>query len=109
MRPCRQCRAPIENNVKTCPHCGAVQIDEGPRATPTPDQPPPGLLRRLIVGAVKFEDPFLSLLFFVIPIVLGGAIGYSIAGTNGAVLGLLCAFLATILFTVLMAAGDSGG
>ena len=108
MRPCSQCRSPIENRVLICPHCGADQ-DGGPRATPTPEQAPPGFLRRFITSAIRFEDPFLTLLFFAIPTVLGGAIGYSIAGTNGAVLGLLCAFLATILLTVLMAAGDSGG
>ena len=109
MRPCCQCRSPIENRVLICPHCGADQ-DGGPRATPTPEPVRPGFLRRFITSAVGFEDPFLTLLFFfVMPIVLGGAIGYSIAGTNGAALGLLCAFLATILLTVLMAGGDSGG
>jgi hypothetical protein len=108
MRPCCQCRSPIENRVLICPHCGADQ-GGGPRATPTPEPVRPGFLRRFITSAVGFEDPFLSLLFFALPIVLGGVIGYSIVGTNGAVLGLLCAFLATILLTVLMAAGDSGG
>ena len=108
MRPCCQCRSPIENRVLICPHCGANQ-DGGPRATPTPDPVRPGFLRRFITSAVRFEDPFLTLLFFAIPIVLGGAIGYSIAGTNGAALGLLSAFLATILLIVLLSAGESGG
>jgi hypothetical protein len=108
MRPCHQCRAPIENRVLKCPHCGADQ-DIGPRATPTPERAPPGFLLRFITSAVRFEDPFLTLLFFAIPIVVGGAIGYSIAGTNGAALGLLSAFLAMILLTLLLAAGDSGG
>jgi hypothetical protein len=108
MRPCSQCRSPIENRILTCPHCGANQ-EGGPRATPTPKPGRPGFLLRFLTSAVGFEDPFLSLLFFAIPIVLGGVIGYTIAGTNGAVLGILCAFLATILLTVLLAAGDSGG
>jgi hypothetical protein len=108
MRPCIQCRSPIENRVLKCPHCGADQ-DGGPRATPTPEAEPPGFLRRFITSSVKFDDPFLSLLFFAIPIVVGGVIGYSIAGTNGAALGLLCAFLGTLLLIVLLSAGDSGG
>jgi hypothetical protein len=108
MRPCIQCRSPIENRVLNCPHCGASQ-DGGPRATPTPDQPPPGLLRRLIVGAVKFDDPFLSLGFFAIPIILGGVIGYFLGAIDGAMLGFLVAFLAMMLLTLMMAAGDSGG
>jgi hypothetical protein len=99
----------VENNVAACPHCGATQVDDGPRATPTPDQPPPGLLRRFIVGAVKFDDPFLSLLFFAIPVLIGGGVGYWIGETSGAMLGLLVAFLVMLLLTVVMAAGDGGG
>lgn len=108
MRPCSQCRVPIENRVAVCPQCGVAQ-DGGPRATPTPELERPGFLRRFITSSVRFEDPFLSLAFFVVPILIGGVIGYSIAGTNGAALGLLCGFLAIILLTFVMAAGDSGG
>lgn len=108
MRPCSRCRAPIENRVAKCPHCGAAQ-DDGPRATPTPDRAPPGLLYRFILGAARFDDPFLSLLFFAVPVVLGGVLGYTIGGTTGAALGLLLGFLAVILLTVLLAAGDSEG
>jgi hypothetical protein len=108
MRPCTQCRSPIENRVLRCPHCGAIQAD-GPRATPTPEPERPGFLLRLVRSAVGFEDPFLSLVFFVIPIVIGGVIGYWIAGTGGAALGLLCAFLATILLVVLLSMGEAGG
>jgi len=108
MRPCIQCRSPIENRVLKCPHCGAVQGD-GPRATPTSEPPRPGFLRRFLTSAIRFDDPFLTLVFFAFPILFGGVIGYSIAGTNGAALGLLCAFLGTLLFLVLLSAGDSGG
>ena len=108
MRPCSQCRAPLENRATVCPQCGGAQ-DDGPRATPTPEPERPGFLRRLLTSSVRFEDPSLSLAFFVVPILIGGVIGYSIGGTNGAGLGLLCGFLAIILLTFLMAAGDYGG
>jgi hypothetical protein len=119
MRPCRQCRSPIENQVAVCPQCETVQ-DE--KAKPTP--PTPVLRRRLfrrapaapapvnpgaptrrrpgfvvslfadIVGL--FLDPR-GFLFLVGLLVLGALVGGLLAGASGAAAGVAGAVIAIVL------------
>lgn len=112
MRPCRQCRTPIENNVATCPQCGGIQ-DEKAKTPPAPrpvKPPPPALPRSTATASttprhrsfmVRFLDAIghegcmaLSLLI-LLGAVVGGALGGVqgiLAGVAGAVIAIALAF-----------------
>ena len=110
MRPCCQCRSPIENSFVLCPHCRAPQNDIWQKANPAPKQEAPAACRRLLsFFNFRTDDLVQCLTIFVMPIVLGAVIGYSSNGTNGAVVGMFVAFFAVILVAFLWAAGNAGG
>jgi hypothetical protein len=110
MRPCSQCRSPIENSFVLCPHCRAPQNDIWQKANPAP-KPKGHSPRRLSISFFNFpaDDLFYVLAIFVMPIVLGAVIGYSSNGTSGAVVGMFVAFIAVIVVGFLLAAGSAGG
>jgi hypothetical protein len=114
MRPCRQCRAPIENSFVLCPHCRAPQSDVWQKPSPAPESKPPRtgrqLLRSLLFPSEQTLHGCICFLgFFVLPIVMGAGIGYSENGTSGAVVGMFGAFALVILIAFVMAAGNAGG
>ena len=114
MRPCRQCRAPIENSFVLCPHCRAPQDDVWQKSSPAPEPKRPRTGRRwlssfLFPSDEAFQGCLYFLAFFVLPIVVGAVIGYSENGTNGAVVGMFGAFALVILIAFVMAAGNAGG
>ena len=91
MRPCRQCRAPIENRVAVCPQCGGTQGD-----TPKPNtDPPPSQTRRAFVrqtlegvsGAGGLGLAVIPFVFVVHLMAAGVTVGYLIAGPGGAAVG----------------------
>jgi hypothetical protein len=110
MRPCRQCREPIENSFVLCPHCRAPQDDVWQKPSPAPEPKRPRTGRRLLsILAFPFDEAFHGLALFVLPIVAGGLIGYFFNGTNGAVVGMFGAFALVLLAAFLWAAGNAGG
>ena len=98
MRPCCQCRAPIQNSAVNCPACGATQ-DIGPQVNPEGNprdhSPPEDAQARgwSLIQAFSFLIDILGLGPFAAPVLLaayfttGGVIGYYIAGEVGAVVG----------------------
>jgi hypothetical protein len=126
MRPCRQCRTPIENNVAVCPQCGAAQ-DE--RAKPSGPVPPPVLRRRLFrrappapqAGAdpprprgfvVRLIDSLAgeALMYLVLLVALGATVGGALAGMRGAIVGGAAATATIVLaFVVLSLLSSSEG
>lgn len=114
MRPCRQCRAPIENSFVLCPHCRAPQDDVWEKPNPAPEPKHPRTGRRWLSffalpadRALQGIEDFLALLIF--SIVFCAAIGYSLYETIGAAVGFLVAFIAVILVAFLWAPGNAGG
>ncbi|MBP3958926.1 hypothetical protein J8F10_27090 [Gemmata sp. G18] len=109
MRPCRQCRAPIENHVGACPQCGTAQ-DDGPKVNS--GSPPPashrGFVRQLLNALADITGlvPALAPAIFALPLVAGGLIGYLVAESNGAVIGATAA-LALLIGIAIWA--ESGG
>jgi hypothetical protein len=95
MRPCRQCRAPIENSFVLCPHCRATQHGGTPKANPAPEPPPPSFARQS--GSIGFG--LLKLLAYqIVPLpVLGGLIGHSVGGQPGLFAGVATGFTLTWL------------
>jgi hypothetical protein len=104
MRPCPRCRAPLQNRDATCPHCGAAEAP-APLDTrdPAPVQDTPRRIASDSVGFVLF-DP-LGMLLVLLAAVLIGAIGFAVAGPNGA----LCAVIgAAVLWFALVMWAESG-
>lgn len=109
MRPCRQCRAPIENHVGACPQCGTTQ-DDGPKVNSGSSSPVSrrGFVRQLLDALADITGlaPALAPAIFTLPLVAGGLIGYLIAQSNGAVIGATAAL--TLLIGIVIWA-ESGG
>ncbi len=103
MRPCRQCRVPIENSAAVCPQCGATQ-DAAPRTSAEPTPPLNSAARRMTrdAGTLLWLAPPYSLLLLVLPF---AAIGYLAFGPTGAVVGAGVALLVCVGALLL----DSGG
>ena len=121
MRPCRQCRSPIENSVAVCPQCGAAQDD---RAKPAGSVPPPVLRRKLFRRAPAapaapnpnapprrsgFVESVLAdivellfapqaFAFLVGLLVLGAVVGGLLGGASGAAAGVAGVVIAIVLF-----------
>jgi hypothetical protein len=123
MRPCRRCRAPIENNVATCPHCDTAQEEfaSAPsQAKPAPGTGQPGvdphsepaprrnLARQLLRGLADLILLGLGwpLPLLLLPLGLVVAIGYLFAGQSGATISLVAAVL---LLFVLVVWSEAGG
>ena len=108
MRPCRQCRTPIENRDATCPHCGAAQ-DGAPQVNsgPVPPQSRRESVRQFFTG---LSDLGLTLSLVpvgtVILLAFVGAVGYALAGNTGAGVGVVVV-IALIIGVVIWA--ESGG
>lgn len=109
MRPCRRCRAPIENRDATCPRCGSAQ-DAAPK--PNTDPAPPRSRRRfareLLTGFADFgilAAPLVPIVLAV-PLAVLGAVGYFIAGQSGAAVGVVAA-IAVLIGIAIWA--ESGG
>lgn len=133
MRPCRQCRGPIENNVAVCPQCSAAQ-DDPPK--PTGPVPPPVLRRRLFhrsppapaptnpdspaprrpnlaqrVLLALFHLPAvepLVLFLFLLVLAFGGAVGYKLAEQIGAIVGVVVALVVVVIFLAWDESGADG-
>lgn len=125
MRPCRQCRSPIENNVAVCPQCNTAQ-DE--RAKPSGPVPPPVLRRRLFRRAPPASETnptspprrrrglfVLALMddlanpansgacgFLLLLVLLGAGVGGALAGARGVLAGIAGVVIALVLATVVM-------
>lgn len=134
MRPCRNCRAPIENAAAVCPTCAAAQGDRAQPTGPVPtpvlrrrffgrkppvpaatNAPPPERRRRGFVAAV-LSDVFglllgpESLVVLLCLLVLGAVVGGALAGMGGAVAGAGAAFATIVLFfAFLRVIGSSEG
>jgi hypothetical protein len=101
MRPCRQCRTPIENSVTTCPQCGTTQAD-APK--PTAPKPQRRFFRRKPAAATDSPEPVARR--GVLPetaagalmVVAGVLVGFVFGGWQGAVLGGILAFVLILLF-----------
>lgn len=116
MRPCRQCRSPIENSAAVCPQCSAAQDD---RARPTGPVPvPPPIARRKLFGRrppppatgeppaaprgfiVRLLDALAgeALIYLVLLVALGAVVGGALAGVQGALVGGGAAVATLVLF-----------
>ncbi|MDY3560111.1 hypothetical protein R5W23_001336 [Gemmata sp. JC673] len=100
MRPCRQCRAPIENRIAVCPQCGTAQGGAPkPNTDPSPPQTQRALTRQILEGVSDTGWLGLAVIpfVFVFPFVLAcGAVGYLIAGQTGAAVGAVGAIALTL-------------
>lgn len=103
MRPCRQCRVPIENSAPVCPQCGATQ-DAVPRVNAEPALSQTSTARRLIrdLGTVLWLAAPFSLLLLALPFT---AIGYLAIGSTGAIVGAVVALVVCVGALL----SDSGG
>ncbi|MBM3979496.1 MAG: hypothetical protein FJ304_04285 [Planctomycetes bacterium] len=103
MRPCRQCRVPIENRAPVCARCGATQ-EAAPRADTEPTPPPNSTARRVTrdAGTLLWLAPPYSLLLLVLPL---AAVGYCAFGPTGATVGAVLALVVCVGALL----SDSGG
>lgn len=103
MRPCRQCRAPIENSAPVCPQCGTTQ-EAAPRADTEPAPRPNSTVRRVTrdAGTLLWLAPPYSLLLLVLPL---AAVGYFAFGSTGAIVGAVVALVVCVGALL----SDSGG
>lgn len=107
MRPCRQCRTPIENSVAACPQCGTAQ-DAGPKVnSETTPSPRRGIARRLLADLVDLTGlaPAVALVLLASPLAVSGLIGYAIGDANGAAVGVVVAIALMIGVAVWAEAG----
>jgi hypothetical protein len=97
MRPCRQCRAPAENNVATCPQCGADQAGWSEKQPHSSTPPRHSITRQLLrdILDLGWVAPPLLVIALALPLVAVGGVGYLLAGEVGAGIGvgLLVIFL----------------
>lgn len=115
MRPCCQCRTPIENRATVCPHCGSSQV-VGLQVNPSGGPPKRGWLGQLLRDVRDLIDsatPLRALIavpvliishpWLVLPLVAGGLIGYYLGGYGGAAVGVIAAM---VLFIAVVAWRD---
>jgi hypothetical protein len=111
MRLCHQCRTAIENHVTVCPRCGAAQAT-GPAVNPAGGPPKRGwfgpLMRdvRDVSGATEPLSALAALIlvpvilvtrpWIVLPLVVGGVIGYVLGGFTGLGIGVIVGMVLVI-------------
>lgn len=99
MRPCRQCRTPIENRDATCPYCGSAQ-DTAPKLNSEPPRTRSWrqFTHDLLAGlSDNFGlGPVFALLFLTLPLALGVVIGFAVAERAGAQIGFAVALVLLI-------------
>ena len=122
MRPCRRCRAPVENNVATCPYCETAQSEPpiaqadakpaprfaqpkvNPQSEPVSQRNIASQLIRDVGDLIGLAGP-LALLILSLPVALAVAFGYIVAGQTGAAVTFVAVAVLLLALTVWSSTG----
>ena len=109
MRPCHQCRSPIENRDAVCPHCGAA-TSTGPKVNPSGPVPLRGYFSQLMHDLNDVTSPYIAPLWVTVfvlihawlalPLLAGGFLGFLIGGDVGALVGVIGAMVLFVAVVV---------